>query len=122
MTNRLDLVIDNFREYIRSIRVSNIDDEIEVEYTLFAYDYIDDDLDFNEEYYAGLCNHFQRWLESTATDVVKQKEVRLVRLIQNRMLFRNTDEHVQTITYQLKSASGGEYLSTIKETIEPVGG
>lgn len=118
MQSRLDLVIENFKEYMRSIRVSTIGDEIEVEYTLLAYDYIDDDLDFDEEYYQGLCGSFQKWLEATALDMVREYEVRKVTLVRNHMLFRNEDTHAETINIVL--AEDGGYISIQRETREIV--
>lgn len=116
MNTRLDLVINNFKEFIRNIRVSNIDDEVEIEYTPLLYDYIDDDLDFNEEYYKGLCNTFQRWLEAAGSDMVKAKEARKVRIIHNRMIFRNKDSHRETVTFERNHDES--YIATTRETRE----
>lgn len=114
MNTRLDLVIENFKEYLRNIRVSNIDGEIEIEYTPYLYDYIDDDLDFNEEYYQGLCDSFQRWLESVALDMLKESEAKRIKIIHNRMVFRNEDRHVQTLTLAVNEGEG--FIATTKET------
>lgn len=116
MQSRLDLVIENFKEYMRSIRVSTLNDEIEVEYTLLAYDYIDDDLDFNEDYYQGLCVSFQKWLKATALDMVREREARKVTLVRNIMIFRNTDAHAETFTFSI--AGDNSYISVQKETRE----
>ena len=116
MNTRLDLVIGNFKEFIRKITVLNVDGEIEIEYTPYLYDYIDDDLDFNEEHYSSLCNSFQRWLETTAYDMVKMHEVRKVKITQNRMVFRTEDRHVQTVIYEKCIDKG--YISSTRETRE----
>ena len=119
MNNRLDLVIESFRDYIRSIKVSTFDGEIEVEYTLLSYDYIDQDLDFDEEYYANMCQSFNRWLETTAADVIKENEAKKLKIVQNRMIFRNTDEHVKTTVIKLKTTDNGiRYLSIKHEKLE----
>lgn len=114
MNTRLDLVIGNFKEFIHRIRTLNIDGDVEIEYTPYLYDYIDDDLDFNEEYYSGLCASFQRWLETTALDMVKTREVKSVTIIQNRMVFRHEDHHVQTVAIRLNNEKG--CVTTTRET------
>lgn len=113
MPSRLDLVIENFREYLRSIKISNIDNEVDVEYTLLAYDYIDDDLDFDEAYYKDLCISFKKWMEATALDMVKHCEVKKVKIVENTMLFRNEDVHAETTSYLYDDVCG--YIRVIKE-------
>ena len=116
MNTRLDLVIENFKEYLRNLRVACIDGEIEVEYTPYLYDYIDDDLDFNEEYYSGLCTAFQKWLQSTAIDMIKANEASKIKIIRNRMVFRNEDHFEQTLTYSYDELK--KYVCVVSETRE----
>lgn len=99
MNTRIETVIESFREYLKAVKYVNDHGCIEVEYTPIAYDYIDDDLDFNEDYYAGMCKSFQTWLETTALDMIRQFEASQIKIIQNRMVFRDTDYHVETNTY-----------------------
>jgi len=98
MTSRIDILVDTFREFIKTVKINNSNHELCVEYTPYAYDYIDDDLDFNEEYYSNLCASFQKWLETTIRDMIRMKEIKQGVIIQNRMLFRNADEFVKKVT------------------------
>lgn len=114
MQTRLDTVIDNFREYLRSIKISTLSDKVEVDYTPLAYDYIDKDLDFDEAYYSGLCNSFQKWLETTAIDMIRECECLEVQITRNHMLFRNENIHVETTSLKLIS-SEQPYISVTRE-------
>jgi hypothetical protein len=108
----LDSVIASVREYMRHLRVSVINNDIEVEYTMMSYDYIDADLDFDEEYYSGICSSFKRWLEASARDMVLNNEAQKITLIQNHMVFRDTDVHKETVTI-IKCE---DHISTTRET------
>jgi hypothetical protein len=101
MNTRIETVIESFREYLKAVKYVNDNGYIQVEYTPIAYDYIDDDLDFDEDYYASMCKSFQTWLETTALDMIRQSEASQIRIVQNRMIFRDTDYHVETNTYSV---------------------
>lgn len=112
----IETAINSFREYLRSIRLSTVGDKLEFEYTVTAYDYIDDDLDFDEEYYSNMCMTFQKWLEATALDMIRSNEIGTVEITQNKMVFSDKDEHVQTVTFSRNS--GMQYVSVMREKRE----
>lgn len=113
MHSRLDLVIENFREFLKSIKYDRNGDQLDIEYTPMSYDYIDDDLDFDEEYYTGLCNSFQKWMETVAVDMVRFREAGSVKVTRNRMLFRDKDVHVETVVIKMDDSE--QYIRLNRE-------
>jgi hypothetical protein len=53
------------------------------------YDYIDDDLDFDEFEYAKMCEHLNRWLYALLVDMAIDNPTLILTSTQQRMEFRN---------------------------------
>jgi hypothetical protein len=85
----LSSLIESFNEYINSIEISDIiEGALSIEFALWPYDLLDKDLDFDEAYYAGLCNHFKRWLHNCIKQLAITDNVE-VTLIENLLIFRD---------------------------------
>ena len=89
----------NFKEYIKDykIKVNNEDAFLYIEYLPFAYDLIDADLDFNEEYYQKLWDYFERMLTYHIENAIKSYEISKAEINHKQMIFRDTFETLKTI-------------------------
>lgn len=101
---RISILLNNFGEYLHKSKVYRSNGTIYIEYTPLLYDYIDDDLDFDEMYYKNMCIEFGRWLSTVCKEILRDKgaDINIIVVTENRMLFRNKEEHVVTTRYLLQ--------------------
>lgn len=92
MMDNLYELYEHFQSYIKEF-VLKIDDTIcYVSYTPLGYDFIDSDLDFDEEYFERMMSNFDRFLESYIKDMFTCDAISQARIRKSRMVFRDTVE------------------------------
>lgn len=91
MESNLKTIFENFKEYMEtwSITYNSEEKKYKVEYTPLLYDLIDDDLDFDEEYYNRLIENIDRMLEVTIKDMLRDENSEIVEISRNTLLSRS---------------------------------
>ena len=80
----------SFEDYLDQFTVNYVHtlEEIQIEFTVLNYDLIDDDLDFDEDYYQNLVSHFRKWLFTVSKQVVRDYKVAII-IVENSLVFRH---------------------------------
>ena len=75
----IHLILDNMRDFMHSSSVVSVDeDTLQIIYTWHPYDSIDDDLDFNEDWYDQMKHNYERLLLTECKDAVRNGTYKLV--------------------------------------------
>ena len=113
MYSSLKTLFDSMSSYLNNFIVmeSPNGNEVQIMYTVFQYDLIDKDLDFDEEYYTHIIENFKMILSKECMDVVKDNPIARVivaigktimnkepSVIENQLVF--TKDRVETILYR----------------------
>lgn len=80
---------EHFRSYIKDFSMKIENSTCSISHTPFAYDLIDNDLDFDEEYYDKMMRNFDTCLLVYVRDMLKSNSIKKVNIRKYKMLFRN---------------------------------
>lgn len=87
----ISTLISTFSTYLKahSIRYDGHKNALDVSFTFWPYDYIDDDLDFDEFEYMKMCTHFKKWVETLLSQAAHDAPHTMVTLRESKMEFRD---------------------------------
>lgn len=98
-------IIEGFSEYLCNIDISENQFVKSIKYTPLLYDYIDDDLDFDEAYYSNhLISNFERMLDFEIMNLFKlDPNLQEFKVEKGKMIFRDKFEIDTVIEYVRQS-------------------
>lgn len=82
---------ESHKNYLETFKVVHSPSQSEIHFTFWAYDLLDQDLDFTEDYYQRMQDTFRDWLEKHARVIVADCNTTIV-LIEYKQVFRNISE------------------------------
>lgn len=82
---------ESHKNYLETFNVVYSPSQSEIHFTFWAYDLLDQDLDFTEDYYQRMQDTFRDWLEKHARVIVADCNTAIV-LIEYKQVFRNVSE------------------------------
>lgn len=87
-------LIATYESYIKSYQIRSDPKQnlFDVSFTFLPYDYIDDDLDFDEFEYVKMTTHFKKWLETLLCNVAQDHPGTKVSAKESKMEFRDIPE------------------------------
>jgi len=114
---------EHFKEFVYTFEMvlDNNYNELHIKYGWWQYDLLDVDLDWDEEYYDHMMQHFNGMLISCVKNTLKQSQVTKATLSKYHMIFRNIEEleykkHFSIVTNQQGKQQLHE-TTTIVETL-----
>jgi hypothetical protein len=119
--NTLSALRESFQEFIENFSITRFanDTAFLIDFTVLSYDFIDDDLDFNEEYYNNLVAHFRKWLHVVCKQLVKDYKLSII-CVENKMIFRTEKVVLSRHEFRPCYALGHDYVTQTVETSERV--
>lgn len=105
---------DHFQSYIKDFSLNVVSGQCSVSYTPLAYDFIDSDLDFDEEFYDKMMKNFDKFLESYIRDLIAKRTVAKAVIRKSKMLFR----HESVLEYEKEFVRSKNMCLITQKTIE----
>ena len=89
---KLNELYEHFRSYIKEFNLGISSSCCSIQYTPLAYDFIDCDLDFDEEYYERMIVNFDKFVEIYVREMLASNIVTQATIRKNKMIFRHETE------------------------------
>jgi len=112
-----DICLHEFRSI-----VSEKTNEITIHYSLKTYDSIDDDLDFDEDYYSHICDSLEQSLDKEMKRILRDNHYQKVKITYNlshKLKSYDTNNKISTRIEKIIDKIDDQYYRITLSTISP---
>lgn len=114
----METMFEGFKDYIYQKNISTRDNStLHVDYTIYTYDLVDKDLDYDEEYYFKMMGAFQKMLWDEMKYLIRSKKYTDGVLTRKELVFRGQDASIME-SMHVEGANGGKSLKVEVTTFE----
>lgn len=104
---------ESHKDYLETYTLRFTPDAVEIDFTFWLYDLLDQDLDFSEDYYQNLQATFRDWIARHAKVVASECNTKII-IVEAKQVFRNVSEFLSKKTFEPIDST------QVKYTIESV--